>query len=143
MKFRFRLDKVLRHRRRRMEAEARKLHAIESAAHTLERDNAARAARCEELSRTETPVVTDADLERKRQVTEFTRGQGLMILHNEEEIRSIRKRADKQRRVLLAAQRDKRVLELLRDRHRAAWALQQRRLEQKRTDEVASRGSGR
>ncbi|MBC8425641.1 flagellar FliJ family protein [bacterium] len=143
MKFRFRLDKVLRHRRRRMESEARKLHAIESAAHALERDNVARAERCRELARTETPIATHADLEHKRKLTEFTRGQGLMILHNEERIQSIRERADVQRRILLAAQRDKRVLELLRDRHREAWALKQRRLEQKLTDETASRGSGR
>ena len=141
--FRFKLEKVLRFRRRRMEAEARKLHAIESAAHTLERDNAKMAQRCRDLALAEKPIVTSADLNHKRRLTEFTRGQGLLILRNEEEARSIRKRADVQRRVLLSAQRDKRVLELLRDRHGETWSQQQRRLEQKHTDEIASRGSGR
>ncbi|MBU0742409.1 flagellar FliJ family protein [bacterium] len=141
--FRFKLSKVLRYRRRRLEAEARKLHAIESAAQALERENARMAKRCRELALAEQPAVTSAVLGHKRRLTEFTRGQGLMILRNEEEVRSIRKRADVQRRILLAAQRDKRVLELLRDRHLAAWTLRQRRLEQKRTDEIASRGSCR
>ncbi len=141
--FRFKLAKVLRYRRRRMEAEARKLHAIESAAQVLERENVRMAARCRELALAEKPEVTSADLEHKRRLTEFTRGQGLLILRNEQEARSIRNRAAVQRRILLAAQRDKRVLELLRDRHWAAWEQQQRHLEQKSTDEIASRRSGR
>jgi len=143
MMFRFKLDPVLRHRRRRMETEARKLHAIESAAVALERENARMAARCRELAESGSPLSTDADLQRQQRLAEFTRGQGLRILRNEAEARSIRERSAQQRRILLAAQRDKRVLELLRDRHRAAWALRQRRLDQKRTDEIAARRSGK
>jgi len=143
MMFRFKLDQVLRHRRRRMEAEARKLHAIESAAVALERANARMEARCRELAARGAPLATDADLQRQQRLAEFTRGQGLRILHNEAEARTIREKAAEQRRILLAAQRDKRVLELLRDRHREAWDLEQRRLDQKRTDEIAARGSGK
>ncbi len=143
MPFRFKLEAVLRHRVRRMEAEARKLHAIESAALVLERENARMAARCRELAAAAAPGVTSDDLNERRRLTEFVQGQQRLIRHNEDEIRAIRQRADAQRRHLLAAQREVRALEMLKDRRHDEWSQRQRRLDQKRTDEIASRGSGR
>lgn len=143
MPFRFKLDKVLRYRTRRMEAEARKLHEIESAALVLERENARMTDRCRELTRAAASGITDTGLIDRRRLTDFVRGQQRLIRDNAERIRDIRRRADAQRQVLLGAQREVKALELLKDRRAEEWLLRQRRLDQKRTDEIASRGSGR
>ena len=143
MPFRFKLEKVLRFRVRRMEAEARKLHAIESAALGLEQENARMAARCRELAVATDAAVSGSALESRRRLTEFIRGQQRLIRSNDSEIRAIRQRADAQRQILLEAQREVKALELLKERRGTAWRQERRRLEQKRMDEVASRGSGR
>lgn len=143
MAFRFSLESVLRYRVRRMEAEARKLHAIESAALRLEQENARMAARCRDLARGSRADVSTVGLDERSRLTEFVRSQHRLIKSNEDEIAGIRRRADAQRRILLDAQREVKALELLKDRRSREWKLQQRRLEQKRMDEIASLGSGR
>ncbi len=143
MPYHFKLEKVLRYRRRRMEAEARKLHALESAAQALESTNAQIERRCRELTQAVASGVSTSELEDRKRVTEFVRGQHQVIRRNTEEAQMIRRRADEHRLVLLDAQREVRVLELLRDRQTEEWSLRQRRLEQKRIDEIASRGSAR
>ena len=60
---------------------------------------------------------------------------------NAQRIEEIRRDADRQREVLLQVQRDKAVLENLRDRQREAWEEEQRRRDQKLMDEVATRRS--
>jgi flagellar export protein FliJ len=143
MPFHFKLEKVLRYRRRRMESEARKLHTIESAALALEQASAQMEARCRELTETAATDVSAAEVEDRRRLTEFVRGQQHLIRRNAEEVVLIRHNADAQRLVLLDAQREVRVLELLRERQGEEWSDRQRRLDQKRIDEIASRGSTR
>ena len=140
--FRFRLSKVLKFRTRHMEAEARKLHAIESAARQLELENDRIAARCRQLADEEAGSVSGLDLGVKRRLAEYMKGRRIQIRRNIEEAAAIRVRAEKQRQVLLAAQRETRVLELLRDKQRSAWNEDRRRRDQKITDEIAARGSG-
>jgi len=143
MAFHFKLEQVLRYRRRRMESEARKLHAIESAALALERDNARMELRCRELTHTVAAEVSTPEVAERRRLTEFIRGQHHLIRRNTEEAAMIRRKADQQRHVLLNAQREVRVLELLREKQNEEWSLRQRRLDQKCIDEIASRGSAR
>jgi len=143
MAFHFKLEQVLRYRRRRMESEARKLHAIESAALALERDNARMELRCRELTHTVAAEVSTSEVAERRRLTEFIRGQQHLIRRNTEEAAMIRRKADQQRHVLLNAQREVRVLELLREKQNEEWSLRQRRLDQKCIDEIASRGSAR
>ncbi len=143
MAFHFKLEKVLRYRRRRMESEARKLHAIESAALALDRDSARMELRCRELTRTVAAEASGAEVVERRRLTEFVEGQQHLIRRNTEEAAMIRRKADQQRHILLDAQREVRVLELLREKQNDEWSQRQRRLDQKHIDEIASRGSAR
>jgi len=134
--FRFRLEKVLRHRDRLVDREARKLQGILSAAVRLERENERLGRECQEAAQRETDH--GFDLARMRRLSDFTGGRRQQIRRNAERARRIRDEAEQQRLILLAAQRDKKVLEQLRERQLAAWREQQRREDRKLMDEVAS-----
>ncbi|MBA4378041.1 MAG: flagellar export protein FliJ [Gemmatimonas sp.] len=134
--FRFRLEKVLRHRERVVDREARKLQGILSAALLLERENARIDAECEAASRREGGC--GFDLVRMQRLNDYTGERRRLIGRNAERIRRLRAEAEQQRQILLAAQRDKKVLEQLRERQLAAWQEQDRREDRKRMDEVAT-----
>ncbi len=134
--FRFRLEKVLHHRERIVDREARKLQGILSAALRLERENERLGRECEAAAQRE--VAHGFELVRMKRLSDFTGGRRQQIHRNAERVRRIRVEAEQQRRILLAAQRDKKVLEQLREHQLAAWHEQERREDRKRMDEVAS-----
>ncbi len=134
--FRFRLEKVLRYRERIVDREARKLQGILSAAFLLERENARLDGECEAATRRE--GARGFDLVRMRLLADFTGERRRQVRRNIERIRRIRAEAEQQRLILLAAQRDKQVLEQLRERQLATWQEQDRREDRKRMDEVAT-----
>lgn len=139
--FRFRLQKVLRHRQRIVDAEARKLQAIEATAARLERENERLAAEVAAAGRR----VADAggfDLVQHRRLTDFAAGRRRRIRSNAAQAARIRVDAEKQRQVLLAAQRAKRVLEQLRERQRIQWEREELRRVQKQIDEIAAMSYG-
>jgi flagellar FliJ protein len=137
--FRFNLEKVLQVRKRLVDDEARKLQSIEAAAHALEHENAAMAAQCSDAGRR--VQAGGFDLRRHQLLAGYVAGRQRLMQANEARIATIRTEADRQREILLQVQRDKAVLENLRDRQREAWAEEERRREQKLMDEVASRRS--
>lgn len=134
--FRFRLEKVLRHRERIVDREARKLQGILSAALLLERENERLDGECEAAARRE--GAQGFDLVRMQRLNDFTGERRCQVRRNAERIRRIRAEAEQQRLILLAAQRDKKVLEQLRERQLAAWQEQDRREDRKQMDEVAT-----
>jgi flagellar export protein FliJ len=138
--FRFRLEKVLRHRERIVDREARKLQGILSAAIRLERENERLSGECDAAAQRE--VAHGFELARMRRLSDFTGGRRLQIRRNAERARRIRAEAEQQRQILLAAQRDKKVLEQLRESQLTAWREQERREDRKRMDEVASHRHG-
>ncbi|MBK7702039.1 MAG: flagellar export protein FliJ [bacterium] len=134
--FRFRLEKVLRHRDRIVDREARKLQGILSAAVQLDRENERLGRECDAAAARE--VAHGFELDRMKRLSEFTVGRRVQIRRNAERARRIRAEAEQQRQILLAAQRDKKVLEQLRERQLADWQELERREDRKRMDEVAS-----
>lgn len=134
--FRFRLEKVLRHRERIVDREARKLQGILSAALLLERENARIDTECKAAAGRES--ARGFDLVRMQRLNDYTGERRRQVRRNAERIRRIRAEAEQQRQILLAAQRDKKVLEQLRERQLAAWQEQDRREDRKRMDEVAT-----
>jgi flagellar export protein FliJ len=134
--FRFRLEKVLRHRERIVDREARKLQGILSAALLIERENARIDAECEAAAGRE--GARGFDLVRMQRLNDYTGERRRQIRRNAERIRRLRAEAEQQRQILLAAQRDKKVLEQLQERQLAAWQEQDRREDRKRMDEVAT-----
>ena len=134
--FRFRLEKVLRHRERIVDREARKLQGILTAAALLDRENERLGRECEAAAARE--VAHGFELDRMKRLSEFTVGRREQIRRNAERARRIRAEAEQQRQILLAAQRDKKVLEQLRERQLADWQELERREDRRRMDEVAS-----
>lgn len=142
--FRFRLDKVLRHRRRLVDDEARKLQVLAARLNRLlaERrqleQDVEMAAAASWQGRQGT-----VDLALLNSAEAFMQARRTTIGRLDGRIDAARREAEDQRRVLVAAQQEVSVLESLEDRQRRAWELQERRREQKLSDELAGRRHAR
>lgn len=142
--FRFRLDKVLRHRRRLVDDEARKLQVLAARLNRLlaERrqleEDVSLAAEAAWQARQGT-----VDLAVQTSAAAFMEARRAMIRRLEERIAEARVETEAQRGRLVRAQQDVSVLESLEARQRRAWELEERRREQKRTDELGARRRAR
>ncbi len=138
--FRFRLEKVLRYRERREDDEAR---AMRRAAEVLQQARARRAAQDRFIA------ALGAEGEARRRAGANVAQWRLLaaFLTVQEEKRRVllaRERSAAaalvaQRARLLAAHRDREVLERLRERQRLVWEEEERRRERRALDEVAAR----
>lgn len=142
--FRFRLEKVLRHRRRLVDDEARKLQVLAARLNRLlaERrqleEDVALAAEAAWQARQGT-----VDMAVQNSAAAFMESRRAMIRRLEGRVAGARAEAEAQRGRLVRAQQDVSVLESLETRQRRAWELEERRREQKRTDEVGARRRAR
>ena len=141
--FRFRLEKVLRHRERREDDEARAhRRALEALRRATERRRG--------QERLITALAREG--EASRRAGGDVRQWGLLasfLAVQEDKRRALLRReceaaaaAAVQRERLLRAHRDRQVLERLRERQHEAWAEEERRRELRAMDEVAARGAG-
>ncbi len=141
--FRFRLERVLKHRRRIVDEEARRLQELAIALNRTLATKQAWLADIEEAglaahrSRTE-----HIDLGLERSAAAFVEGRRRMLEDLSGEERQRRDAVEAQRRILVGAQREVSVLEKLEERQRAEWELENRRREQKELDEIAGRRHG-
>lgn len=138
--FRFRLDKVLRHRRRLVDDEARKLQVLSAGLNRLQaerrqlEDDVALAAEAAWRGRQGT-----VDIAVQRSAAAFVEARRIMIRRLDERIDAARREAEAQRARLVAAQQDVSVLESLEEKQRRQWEQEERRREQKRSDEFGGR----
>jgi flagellar export protein FliJ len=137
--FRFRLEKVLRFRRRQVEAAGRALAA--AAAEVVRTQGQVAATRRLIAGQIEAAAVDRAAQPDPRRM----RDQGAWLEHlREQERRDAAQLAvavaarEEARQRLVAAHRDQEVLEKLRQRQQEQWQLEERRTDQRRLDEVAS-----
>ncbi|HPF33937.1 MAG TPA: flagellar export protein FliJ [Candidatus Krumholzibacteria bacterium] len=142
--FRFRLEKVLRHRRRLVDDEARKLQVLAAGLNRL----LAERRRLEE----DMEMAAEAawrgrqgtvDLALQNSAQAFLQARRAQAQRLQGRIDAARQRCEDQRQVLVRAQQDVSVLESLETKQRQDWELQERRREQKLTDELAGRRRAR
>jgi flagellar FliJ protein len=138
--FRFRLEKVLRHRERREDEEAR---ALRRAVEALRRARERRIAQERFLARLEQDGgagrLAGADVALRSLLAEFLAVQGEKWRALAQRERELAAAEAAQRARLVAAHRDREVLERLRERQREAWEDEERRRERRAMDEVAAR----
>jgi flagellar FliJ protein len=138
--FRFRLEKVLRYRQRREDDEARLLRRAADALRIARERRLAQERFIGDLAREgEARRRGGGDVAQWRLLATF-----LTVQEERRRVLAAREReaaaaVAKQRERLLAAHRDREVLDRLRERQRLAWEEEQRRRERRFMDEVASR----
>lgn len=138
--FRFRLAKVLKHRRRIVDQESRRLQEILIEMNgVLSRRNSYRsdievAARAAHRARG-----VHVDIAVEQAASAFVTGRRNMLVALAKEEEAVRRRVEAQRRVLLTAQRDVSVLEKLEEKQRAEYETEVRRRDRRAMDEVAGR----
>jgi len=140
--FRFRLAKVLNHRRRIVEDEARRMQELAAELNRL-------------LSRRNTYVADievagqaahgsrrgSLDIALEQAAAAFVQGRRRQIEALDVHVAEQERVVERQRLVLVAAQQEVSVLERLEEKQRAEWDQEQRRREQKLLDELAGRRS--
>ncbi len=138
--FHFRLAKVMKHRRRIVENEARRLQELALALNQLLASRHAFAADVEEAALAAHRSRRDTvDLGFERAAAAFVEGRRKQIELLDVQAGEQRIVVERQRRVLVTAQHEVSVLERLEERQRADWEQTMRRREQKQLDEVAAR----
>ncbi len=138
--FRFRLEKVLKHRRRLVDDEARKLQVLAAHLNRLlterrqfEDDIELAGQAAYEQSRHQVDIVI------QRSSATFIEGRRIMVRRLAERINEAQYQADRQRAVLIEVQQNVSVLENLEVRQREDWEQEERRREQKEFDEIGGR----
>ena len=140
--FQFRLAKVLNHRRRIVEDEARRMQELAAELNRLLSRRRDYDADIEEAGRAAHGARRGTvDIGLERSAAAFVEGRRRQILLLDVRISEQEDLVEKQRRVLVAAQREVSVLERLEEQQRAEWEQEQRRRQQKFLDEVAGRRS--
>jgi flagellar export protein FliJ len=140
--FRFRLAKVLNHRRRIVEDEARRMQELAAELNRLLSRRHAFFADIEEAGRAAHGARRGTvDIALERSAAAFVEGRRRQIAMLDERVAAQEAVVESQRKVLVAAQQEVSVLERLEERQRADWEQEQRRMEQKFLDEVAGRRS--
>ena len=138
--FRFRLEKVLKHRRRIVDRESRNLQGI------LAELNGVRAR--QNSYRTDIEIAARAahhargaivDIAVEQSTSAFVTGRRRMLQALGQEEAAVRRRVEAQRHVLIVAQREVAVLEKLEEKQRQEWELDSRRRERRAMDEIAGR----
>jgi flagellar export protein FliJ len=140
--FRFRLESVLRHSgRRRDQAQAERclalarLHALENELIRFKESEARRSA-----ERSGTVRLRAHDLQQAGARKLWFDQQCMQLVRKIQD--AARQLHDKEKALRLA-QRECRKFELLKDRRQKAWLLDQEKIAQKQTDEIASQGHSR
>jgi flagellar export protein FliJ len=138
--FRFRLEKVLRHRRRLVDDEARKLQVLAAHLNRLlaerrqfEDDIELAGQAAYEQSHQQVDIVI------QRSSAAFIEGRRTMVRRLTDRIHDAQYQADRQRSVLIEVQQNVSVLENLEVRQREDWEQEERRREQKEFDEIGGR----
>jgi flagellar export protein FliJ len=137
MSFRFRLEKVLRHRRHLADQQALLVKQAASALATIRQRQAAVQ---EVMASTLTAGVAErarSDVQLWRRRADYLAGQRHVLERLDEREQEALAELHRSRRELMEAHRRCRVLELLRERAHLAWQEEQRRRERKLMDEVA------
>lgn len=139
--FRFRLEKVLRHRQRRVEAEARELRLRTAACAAARRQREQVEAEISAISELGARQRTDGrSLLQWRLLGDYLgrlQARRLVLVAREREAASAQ---TAQREQLLRAHRAQEVLTRLRERQRMQWEDEERHRQQRQLDEVAARG---
>jgi len=142
--FRFRLERVLRWRRRQADLEARKLHALFGALRDLD---AARRRVEQEMRRAAQRSAPRAgrplDLATVQRTAAYLESRRRHLAQLAQRRRELEREVARQRERWQEARRRQDVLERLRERRREEWLMAERRREQKAMDEVAGRSAGR
>ena len=142
--FRFRLERVLRWRRRQADLEARKLHALLAGLRALDRERERIAAEMRRLAAAAAPRPgRPLDLQQAQRTTAWLESRRILLARLAERRRALERDAARQRDRWRAARQRQDVLERLRERRREEWLMAERRRDQKRMDEVAGRLTGR
>lgn len=137
--FRFRLAKVLSHRRRLVDAAARDVAAATAEAQAMQARAAAITQRIGDFVAAAAAART-TDLDPRRLVAElgFRTHLERQRLQAEAAAVAAEARLDVARRALIDAHRDQQVLERLEEKQRAQWAIDQMHRERRELDEVAA-----
>lgn len=137
--FHFRLERVLRHRRRLVDAAARD---VAEATAVVQDAQAQVAAICEHIADfVETAArARQADLVPQRLVAEgaFRAVLEARRIHAENDLVAVVGRLEAARERLVAAHRDQQILERLEEKQRQLWELEQVHLERRQLDEVGA-----
>jgi flagellar export protein FliJ len=137
--FRFRLDKVLRHRRRLVDAAARDLATATTAAQVAQARVAETAERIADFVEAAARA-RQTHLDPQRLVAETGFRDVLEAQRNrvEAELVAALGRLEAARERLVEAHRDQQILERLEEKQRRDWELEQVRIERRQLDEVGS-----
>lgn len=142
--FRFRLEKVLKHRSDIVQNEARKLHLIASRLEDIRREIRTIQQQCSEVTEREGQRAHgDEDAGRRVLLSNWVAGQWEFIRQHENRAREVLVALENQRSVLVKAKQDESILQKLKDRHYQQWLLEESRRERRQSDEAAAWMSGR
>jgi flagellar export protein FliJ len=137
--FRFRLDKVLRHRRHLVDAAARDVVAATGAAQAAQTWVTEVAQRIADFVKT-AAAARQTDLDPRRLVAEggFRDVLEARRARSENDLVAALGRLETAREQLVEAHRQQQILERLEEKQRQDWELEQIRLERRQLDEVGS-----
>jgi flagellar export protein FliJ len=137
--FRFRLDKVLRHRRRLVDAASRDVAAAAAAAQAARERAAEVARRLEDFIETAARArLTDLDPQRLGAECRFRDVLEAQRSRSEADIVAALALLEEARDRLVEAHRNQQILERLEAKQRQDWELEQVRLERRQLDEVGA-----
>jgi flagellar export protein FliJ len=137
--FRFRLEKVLRHRRRLVDAAARDVAAATAVVHAAQARVADSAERIADFIDTAARArLTDLDPQRLTAEGGFRDVLEAQRLRLENDLVVATARLEAVRAQLVEAHRGQQILERLEEKQRQAWELEQVHLERRQLDEVGS-----
>ena len=138
MAFQFRLESVLKHRKHQEDVAlghyGRRLHALSEAEAQIAWLEKELIRARDQLARREAEGITARDYILANEHVTVMR---LKLMGQKARLPKLQAEVEKARLVLMAARKKKKALEVLKDRHRDAWAREQLVLEQKLLDEAA------
>ncbi len=137
--FRFRLEKVLRYRSRLVDEQSKAVREAAEKVAMLERRIAGLHAETKAQQERGLRVrQTEKNIDLWRRQTQFITGLRDQRILVEQELGLAEKELEIQRLQLVAVNRDKEVLERLKEKQHEAWQQEQRRRETKELDEIAA-----